>query len=144
MHPGGAGEPRPRGGGGGGAARVPPRGAPPGSCRRRPRRPSGGSAWPSRSRACAWPSAPFPPQLDAAGATRELFRALGLPPPAPKRADLVKLTPEGLSDLVVNFDEVAAPSSRPGRASLFAAQLHREAELFGRVRAARPARGPGA
>ena len=47
-------------------------------------------------------------QLDAAGATRELFRALGLPPPAPKRADLVKLTPEGLSDLVVNFDEVAA------------------------------------
>ena len=28
--------------------------------------------------------------------------------PAPKRADLVKLTPEGLSDLVVNFDEVAA------------------------------------
>ena len=37
-----------------------------------------------------------------------MFRALGLPPPAPQRADLVKLTPEGLSDLVVNFDEVAA------------------------------------
>jgi hypothetical protein len=48
-------------------------------------------------------------QLDEAEATRRLFRALGLAPPSQSRApDLVKLTPEGLPQLVVNFEEVAA------------------------------------